>query len=110
MTLYIYKSLTFTYAYPLFHSDNIPNPFCDPKVKDKLTKSEKTKEFMEDASFVKVLDDLSKDPQNLVKHMSDHRVMTALAVLLDVDINVPKRKWAVRGHQFILCTFASVTV
>ena len=44
---------------------------------------------MEDPKFVKIIDELGKDTQALVKHMSDHRVMTALAVLLDVDITVP---------------------
>ena len=45
---------------------------------------------MEDPNFVKVIEDLGKDTQTLVKHMADNRVMTALAVLLDVDIVVPK--------------------
>ena len=55
---------------------------------------------MEDPTFVKIIEDLGKDTQTLVKHMSDHRVMTALAVLLDVDITVPEcrfSRWGVEG-------------
>ena len=46
---------------------------------------------MEDSGFVKIIDELAEDTQSLVKHMGDNRVMTALAVLLDVDITIPER-------------------
>ena len=72
-------------------ADDIPNPFADPQAKQKLSENVKTKEFMNDPNFVKIMDELSKDSQSMVKHMADHRVMTALAVLLDVDIHVPER-------------------
>lgn len=75
-----------------FHfSGDIPNPFSNPQVKQKLKQNEKTKAFMEKANFVKIIDELAKDTQSLTKYVGDHRVMTALAVLLDVDITVPKR-------------------
>ena len=45
---------------------------------------------MDNSDFVSIIEDLGKDTQALVKHMGDHRVMTALAVLLDVDITVPE--------------------
>ena len=73
-------------------AEDIPNPFAGPQVKQKLRGNEKTKAYMEDPSFVKIIEDLGKDTQALVKHMSDNRVMTALAVLLDVDITVPECK------------------
>ena len=69
-------------------------------MKEKLGKDAKTKVYMEDPTFVKIIEDLGKDTQTLVKHMSDHRVMTALAVLLDVDITVPECRfstWGVEG-------------
>ena len=47
---------------------------------------------MKDAGFVKILDELAKGGDALMKYMRDHRVMTALAVLLDVDIQVPGGK------------------
>ena len=68
---------------------------------------------MKDPSFVKIIEDLGKDTQTLVKHMSDNRVMTALAVLLDVDITVPECKFVywtsdmVRGRHSCLCSSLS---
>ena len=80
----------FLIHFSLLASDDIPNPFADPQAKKKLRDSEKTKKYMEDPGFVKIIDELSKDTQTLLKHMGDNRVMTALAVLLNVDITVPK--------------------
>ena len=77
--------------FSLLPSDDIPNPFADSQVKQKLRNSVKTKEYMEDSGFVKIIDELAEDTQSLVKHMGDNRVMTALAVLLDVDITIPER-------------------
>jgi hypothetical protein len=48
---------------------------------------------MKDQGFLEKLEDLSKDSQNLGNHMADHRVMTALAVLLDIDVTVPESKF-----------------
>ena len=73
--------------------DDIPNPFAASDVIKRLSESEKTKEFMKDQVFLDKLEDLSKDSQNLVNHMSDHRVMNALAVLLNVDVTVPESKF-----------------
>ena len=47
---------------------------------------------MKDAGFVKILDELATGSEVLMKYMRDHRVMTALAVLLDVDVQVPEGK------------------
>lgn len=57
-----------------------------------MRENEKTREFIKDKAFLDKLQDLSNDSQNLVTHMADHRVMTALAVLLDVDVTVPQSK------------------
>lgn len=84
-----------------YYIDDIPNPFAGPDVKKKLRESEKTKAYMEDPAFVKIIEELEKDTQALVKHMSNNKVMTALAVLLDVDITVPECRfnglWLIRG-------------
>ena len=77
--------------FSLLPSDDIPNPFADPQVKQKLRDNVKTKEYMKDSSFVKIIEELTKDTGSLLKHMNDNRVMTALAVMLDVDITMPKR-------------------
>lgn len=73
--------------------DDIPNPFAADDVIQRLNESDKTKEFMKDQAFLDKLEYLSRDSHNLVDHMADHRVMTALAVLLDVDVTVPESKY-----------------
>ena len=45
----------------------LKNPFAAPDVEEKLTKSEKTKAFMEDPRFRETLKDLAKDSNNLRK-------------------------------------------
>lgn len=72
-----------------YTDDSIPNPFAAEDAVQRLSVSDKTKEFMKDQAFLDKLENLSKDPQNLANHMDDHRVMTALAVLLDVDVTIP---------------------
>lgn len=76
----------------MFSGDNIPNPFAASDVIRRLSENENTKEFMKDQVFLDKLQDLSSDSQNLVNHMADHRIMTALAVLLDVDVTIPESK------------------
>ena len=44
---------------------------------------------MKDSGFVKIIDELATGSSALMKYMRDNRVMTALAVLLDVDIHMP---------------------
>ena len=82
-----YRSITDTLS-----GDDIPNPFAASDVIRRLRENEKTREFIKDKVFLDKLQDLSNDSQNLVNHMADHRVMTALAVLLDVDVTVPQSK------------------
>ena len=65
---------------------DVPNPFADPSVRRRLEAHETTRPYLQDPEFVKILDDLAKDPGNLMKNMQDHRVMTAMAVLLDIDL------------------------
>lgn len=48
----------------------------------------KTEEYMKDSGFVKIIDELATGSSALMKYMRDNRVMTALAVLLDVDIHM----------------------
>lgn len=74
----------------MYVPDDIPNPFAANDVIQRLNENDKTKEFMKDPSFLDKLKYLSKDSKNLVDHMADHRVMTSLAVLLDVDVTVPE--------------------
>ncbi len=69
-----------------FFSDAVPNPFAGPSVEAKLRSSPKTSAYMNDPSFMTTLRSLQANPNNLMKHMQDSRVMEALGVLLGVDI------------------------
>ena len=84
----------------LDHDDDISNPFAAEDVRRRLSESDKTKEFMKDQAFLEKLEDLSKSSQNLVNHMADHRVMTALAVLLDVDVTIPESNFMTSTSTF----------
>ena len=86
-----------------FTDDDIPNPFAADDVMQRLSESDKTKEFMKDPGFLEKLKHLSKDSQNLAEHMADHRVMTALAVLLDVDVKVPESELTAVPKQSHSC-------
>ncbi len=48
--------------------------------------NEKTRAFLQDPEFKRKLIELGKDPKNLMSNMQDHRVMEALAVLLEIDL------------------------
>lgn len=47
---------------------------------------------MSDPSFLQILADLNKKPDALGKYLQDPRVMEALGVMLDVDINAAESK------------------
>lgn len=53
----------------------------------KLMANEKTRGFLQDPEFCKKLGELAEDPKNLMANMQDHRVMEALAVILNVDLS-----------------------
>ena len=46
---------------------NVPNPFCTPDMMDRLKQSPETKAYMEDGDFVAKLEELSRDPNKLIK-------------------------------------------
>merc|ERR1712176_932305 len=52
----------------------------------KLSTDPRTKEFMSDPSYVKMLQDLSLGPGNAMKHMADPRMQATLQVLFGVNI------------------------
>lgn len=61
---------------------------------------------MTDPKFKEILSDLGKKPDNLVKYMQDHRVMEALAVLLNVDMSAAAGK--VIWHRTPTCNLCMV--
>merc|ERR1711892_312416 len=52
----------------------------------RLSTDARTKEYMSDPSYVQMLQDLSKDPGNAMKHMADPRMQATLQVLFGVNI------------------------
>lgn len=70
------------------------NPFGDPMVKAKLAAHPKTAAFMRDPEFAAKIDEIQRsagDTSVLMRHFSDQRIMTALGVLMGIDLeNLPK--------------------
>merc|ERR1712156_499094 len=52
----------------------------------RLSTDPRTKEYMSDPSYVQMLQDLSKDPGNAMKHMADPRMQATLQVLFGVNL------------------------
>ena len=46
---------------------DVENPFCMADMMDQLRRSDKTKAYMEDQAFVAKLEELSKDPNRLIR-------------------------------------------
>lgn len=69
------------------------NPFGDafsgPEMWAKLTADPTTRVYLQQPDFVKMMQDIQKDPNNLNLHLKDQRVMQALGVLLNVKIRTP---------------------
>lgn len=52
----------------------------------KLSTDSRTKEFMSDPSYMKMLQELSSNPANAMKHMGDPRMQATLQVLFGVNL------------------------
>lgn len=74
-------------------SPSAANPFGDafsgPEMWAKLTADPTTRAYLQQPDFVKMMQDIQKDPNNLNLHLKDQRVMQALGVLLNVKIRTP---------------------
>lgn len=67
-------------------SQPLSNPFSDPLLFQKLESDPRTKEYLQDPSFRAKIEGLQKDPKSLGKHMQDSRIMSALGVLLGIQL------------------------
>lgn len=69
------------------------NPFGDafsgPEMWAKLTADPATRVYLQQPDFVKMMQDIQKDPNNLNLYLKDQRVMQAFGVLLNVKIRSP---------------------
>ncbi|XP_065857988.1 hsp70-Hsp90 organizing protein 3 [Euphorbia lathyris] len=70
-----------------------PSPFGDafsgPEMWAKLTADPSTRMYLQQPDFVKMMQDIQKNPSNLNLHLKDQRVMQALGVLLNVKFRAP---------------------
>ncbi|TKY70855.1 Hsp70-Hsp90 organizing protein 1 [Spatholobus suberectus] len=69
------------------------NPFGDafsgPEMWARLTADPTTRVYLQQPDFVKMMQDIQRDPNNLNLHLKDQRVMQAIGVLLNVKIQSP---------------------
>ncbi|KAG5061421.1 Hsp70-Hsp90 organizing protein 1 [Glycine soja] len=69
------------------------NPFGDafsgPEMWARLTADPTTRAYLQQPDFVKMMQDIQRDPNNLNLHLKDQRIMQALGVLLNVKIQTP---------------------
>jgi stress-induced-phosphoprotein 1 len=64
------------------------NPFTDlASVIHKLRHNPKTKDFFKDPTYLKVLEEMSTNPQSLTTRLKEPRIMDTITALLGVDIN-----------------------
>lgn len=64
------------------------NPFSDPNLEAKLAMDPRTREFLNDPSFVLMLNQLRTDPSKLNMFAKDPRMMTVLSVLLGIPMDM----------------------
>jgi len=67
------------------------NPFNSPDIYIKLANDPRTKGYMSDPEYLKLLEDLRTKPQSLGSKLQDSRVLTTLSVLMGVstDMEMP---------------------
>lgn len=65
---------------------SMPNMFGAPDLWSKLEKDPRTKDFVKDPSFVATMKTLQANPNAIMTHLSDPRVMSALSVIMGVDV------------------------
>jgi len=66
---------------------SLPNMFGSADIWSKLEKDPRTKEFCHDPSFRTVIKNLQDNPGAIMTHLSDPRVMTALSVVMGIDMS-----------------------
>ncbi|CAL5432718.1 unnamed protein product [Camellia sinensis] len=78
---------------PSSSSSAAASPFGDaftgPEMWAKLTADPSTRVFLQQPDFVKMMQDIQRNPSNLNMYLKDQRVMQAFGVLLNVKIMTP---------------------
>uniref|UniRef100_A0A0K8TBK0 Stress-induced-phosphoprotein 1 n=1 Tax=Lygus hesperus TaxID=30085 RepID=A0A0K8TBK0_LYGHE len=68
--------------------DLFSNPFCAPDLMNKLKEDPRTREYLNDPSYLKLLQQVQQNPKDLSLMMSDKRMLTTMAVILGLDPNM----------------------
>lgn len=68
-------------------NSNIMNPFNSPDIYIKLRNDPRTKAYLDDPEYLKLLNDLRTNPNLLGTKLQDTRMLTTLSVLLGINDN-----------------------
>lgn len=66
------------------------NIFQGPEMWAKLTADPSTRSYLQQPDFVKMIQDIQRNPKNINMYLSDQRMMQALGVLLNVKMKTPE--------------------
>lgn len=73
-------------------SGGLGNMFNDPQMYSKLAQNPKTSAYMADPSFMQTLQKLQRNPSDMGSAFQDPRILTAMGVLMGVDLNMMSGK------------------
>jgi stress-induced-phosphoprotein 1 len=79
-------------APPVGGGSPFANIFQGPDVWAKIQTDPRTRTFLSQPDFVRMLQDVQKSPNNLNRYINDPRMMQVLGVLLGVNIQTPSRE------------------
>lgn len=79
-------------APPLGQASPFANIFSGPDVWAKIQTDPRTRGYLAQPDFVKILQDVQRNPNNLNRYINDPRMMQVLGVLLGVNIQTPSRE------------------
>jgi len=65
------------------------NPFLTSDLFDKLRSDPRTRAYLDDPEYVKLVQDLQSNPNSLGQRLNDTRVLTTLSVLLGINLESP---------------------
>ncbi|XP_018334472.1 stress-induced-phosphoprotein 1 [Agrilus planipennis] len=66
---------------------NLRNPFAGPEVIMKLRSDPRTRGYLDDPSYMALLQQLQANPNALAQNFQDPRVLTTLGVLMGIDLS-----------------------
>ncbi|XP_014250313.1 stress-induced-phosphoprotein 1 isoform X2 [Cimex lectularius] len=75
------------------------NPFSSADIYTKLRADPRTRDFLNDPSYLKLLEQVRKNPQDFSLLLSDKRLVTTMSVLLGIDLNMGNEPMDVNPPQ-----------